>query len=274
MQIFEIPYYESLEHIVDTLKDRKNILAVASHGLHCLSLLSKGTEQLTAVDTSPEQVALNYLYKSSVKNFSQEEFIDTYVTPGSREKRKQAIEDRWRTISNDIPDRYHKDISEILNNTAEYGSSTLIRYSEENVSTFFPFAGSDNQYKNLKQKICSGNFNIIQESIISALSYSKDLDGIYFSNVFEWLTEESEDIQENAAKTCSSALKENGIAYISEIKLHPENKMQNMFFGQDMSIFRSIADSEDWNDHFDIEIKPQKTKLSHYNASIATKTNL
>ncbi|MBD3248634.1 hypothetical protein GF336_01140 [Candidatus Woesearchaeota archaeon] len=270
MHIFEIPYYESLEHIVDTLDNRKNILAVASHGLHCLSLLSRDTDHITAADTSPEQVALNHLYLSSVKNMSGGEFRDTYISPGSREKRKELVEKKWDSISKDIPTRYHENVSDILDNTDEYGSSALIRYSEQNAERLFPFACSEKGYSTLKNKICSGKFNIIHEDTISSISSSDHLDGIYLSNIFEWAAEKDGDIQEQSAGSCSSALRKGGIVYISEIKLHPENKIQNIFFGQDMSAFRSVSSSHNWQKYFDIDVLPQD-KAACYNAVIASK---
>lgn len=159
---------------VDKLGTNGTVVAIGASWIPTIRLLGKGN-RVKGVDVDPSQVDLGRTLRSVIGELGPEDFIE-YLNSYGKEERKMIVEHIWPTIREVIPNKRQRYVKYLLE---RYPPNPDIR----------AIARDKECYHKVQDAIKEGKWEIKQAPI---LEYSKrcepeSLDGIYFSNVREWM---------------------------------------------------------------------------------------
>lgn len=153
-QIDDLPR-ENIDLIIENTEifpkeaiENKKLLTIATTGIQNIKFLTKNPKKINSIDNSVNQIILNYLLLSGIKNLSYEEFGKTFIDININFK------DYFEKIKNklllDVPVEYHKKAEEIIINDYRLGHRQGL--TDWQLKEQYNWFIEDN-FKDLKKKI-------------------------------------------------------------------------------------------------------------------------
>jgi S-adenosylmethionine:diacylglycerol 3-amino-3-carboxypropyl transferase len=253
---FETPHFENSSDIVKSLKNKKKLFTIASSGIHNIHLLTKNLDKIISSDICFGQLAINKMYKVALENLEKKDFFYIFCSPDSREQKLDRLLYHLPQIDKELD---FDMLKFILSSDSDSYSCLNFPLNHKIQKIHYPFCFSDRLYNKASKnsKKWHINYGAVPEIFNN---YAKgSFDGVYLSNIREWLHEGSFDAIKdiNLLNGLDRVVSKNGIVYMCDITHNPANNFALLNCDDD---YQSLINANGWSDIFKISYKPDKQK--------------